>query len=86
MSNTNFVLKRPVPNPSMGVGQGMVPKRPMKIMGKRQRKVFQEEPRKRRALASAPLGVVTKEAVRIAMLKIMKKGTEAMRKVKKEEG
>lgn len=64
-----------------------MPKRPMKIMGKRQRKVFQEEPRKRRSLVIfAPLGVVTKkEAVRTAMLKMMKKGTEARRKVKKKE-
>jgi len=87
ISSTIFVLKRPVPNFSIGNGEGMVPKRPMKIMGKRQRNMFQEEPRKRRSLVVfAPWGVVTKkEAVRTAMLKMMKKGTEATRKVKREE-
>lgn len=76
-----LVLKRPVPNFSIGEGDGMTPIVPMTIIGKRQSIRFQAAPKKRRSLvALAPLAVVTKkEALRTVMFQMMKNGTEAMR-------
>jgi hypothetical protein len=70
----------------MGVGDGRTAKVERVRSGKTQRKRFQEEPRKSRFLvAFAPDAVVTKkEAVSAAILKIIKKGTETRRSVKKE--
>jgi hypothetical protein len=69
----------------MGVGDGRTAKVERVRSGKTQRKRFQDEPRKSRFLvAFAPDAVVTKkEAVRAAILKIIKKGTETRRSVKK---
>jgi hypothetical protein len=69
----------------MGFGDGRTAKVERVRSGKTQRKRFQDEPRKSRFLvAFAPDAVVTKkEAVRAAILKVIKKGTETRRNVKK---
>lgn len=55
--------------------------------GKTQRNKFQEEPRKSKFFVSFALSAVTtkKDAVKTAMLKMMKRGTEMRRSVKREE-
>ena len=68
----------------MGVGDGNTAKVERVMRGKTQRNRFQDAPRKSKSFVIlAPSAVTTKkEAVSTAILKIMKNGTEATRKVK----
>lgn len=76
----HFILKRPEPNFSTGVGEGMAVARVTNMAGNRQRKSVQQEPKRRRFLVIAiDRGFkVKKVMVREVMFQMMIMGTDIM--------